>query len=94
METIPSPGEGRCSLQNTWARHDAAGEKRVIMRRGFVLDLRDAQVHLRWTTFRKKDWLANHSSFDFEGGPPSRFALRWATFASIHERRLVRPGGN
>ena len=26
-------------------------------------------------------------------GPPTRFALRWATFACIHERRLVGAGG-
>ena len=37
--------------------------------------------------------LANRSSFKSRTGPPSRVALRWATFAGDHERRLERETG-
>ena len=37
-----------------------------------------------------RGWLANRSSFIFQDGPTvAPAALWWATFACIHERRLV-----
>ena len=66
--------------------------------KGLPTEARPRTAHLRASRYGGQpspafmsEGLTNRSSST--DGPPSRFALRWATFACIHERRLERETG-
>ena len=80
----------RAGAHNRCRRRCVRGSSPSLTHRNFSKsNQRKFAVPLVWD----EGWLANRSSFILARGPPSRFALRWATFAFIHERRLVENTG-